>query len=88
MSKNVLIPQSTFEKIIELFECVEFSRLANFLDYVDVYHELKFKQQRLDIRKTYAKVIAAKDDRARDNARMNYLHQRRQIGKIDDSFSF
>jgi hypothetical protein len=88
MSKNILIPRHTFEKIIEILESPGFMRLPNFYDYIDVYHELKFKKQRMDIRNTYAKVIKAKDDDSRDNARLEYLMQRKQLGKIDDDFCY
>jgi len=83
MSNNVLIPRLTFERIIEMMECLDISRLPNFYDYIDVLHELRVKQQKLDIRKTYAKLIHAGDSDARHDARVEYLWQKSQLGNVD-----
>jgi len=83
MKKNVLITLSSFDKIIELFESPVFLRLPNYCDYRDVYHELKVKKQKLEIRKRYANVIMAEDDDSRDDARIEYLRMKSRLGKID-----
>jgi hypothetical protein len=83
MSNNVLIPHLTFERIIEMMECLDISRLPNYYDYIDVLHELRVKKQKLDIRETFAKVIHAADSDSRHDARIEYLWQKRQLGNVD-----
>ena len=83
MSKNVLIPRGYLEKIIELFECIDISRLPNFYDYLDVLHGLKVKMHKLEIRETYAKIIQAGDPDSLHDARIEYLWQKSQLGNID-----
>ena len=83
MSKNVLIPRGYLEKIIELFECVDISRLPNCCDYIDVLRGLKVKMQKLEIRDTYAKIIQAGDPDSMHDARIEYLWQKRHLGDVD-----
>jgi hypothetical protein len=83
MSNNVLIPRTTFERIIDMMECLDISRIPNYYDYLDVLKELKVKKQKLDIRETYAKVIYAGDSDSRHDARIEYLWQKSQIGNVD-----
>jgi len=82
-NNNVLISRSTFEKIICMMDCLDFSRLPNFYDYLDILHELKVKKQKLDIRETYTKIIQAADPGSRHDARIEYLWQKSQLGNVD-----
>jgi len=82
MSKNVLIPRYTLERIIEMMECPDFSRLSNIYDYLDILRELKLKMQKIEIRDAYAKIIRADNDLSRHDARIEYLCQKRQLGDV------
>jgi len=82
MSKNVLIPHSSLEKIIELLESVELDRLSNCCDYACLLRELKVKMQKLELRDTYVKIIKADSPDSRIDARIEYLWQKNQIGKF------
>jgi len=83
VSKNVMIPRRTLEKIIEIFECLDFARFANCCDYIPVVVELKAKMQRLGLREAYARMVAAADDDARHEARIEYLCLKSQLGNVD-----
>ena len=83
MGNNVLIPRSTLERIALLFECIDFARLPNCYDYLDVLLELRRKIRKLEIRETYAKIIRADDPNLRQDARIEYLWEKSQLDKID-----
>jgi len=82
VNRNVMIPRSTLEKIIEIFESLDFSRFANGEDYFPVVFELKVKMQRLDLREAYARMIGAADEGARHEARIEYLRLKSQLGNM------
>jgi len=86
MEKNVMIPLQTFERIILFLECVDLSRHPNCYDFYTVLWELKVKMQKIELRDAYTKIVQAKDDDARHEARIEYLRQRNQVGivEIDD----
>jgi hypothetical protein len=83
MSKNVLIPRSSLERIIEMMECIDFARLPNYYDYLDVLRDLKVKMQKLELRDAYSGIIRAGDDDARTDARIEYLRQKSEVGNVD-----
>jgi hypothetical protein len=83
MSKNVLIPQRTLERIIEMMECPDFSRFPYLLDYLDILRELKLKMQKIQLRETYSNIVRADNDNSSFEARMEYLVQKRQLGNVD-----
>ena len=83
MNKNVLIPRSTLERIIELMECLDISRLPNYYDYIDILRELKVKTQKLKLREAYAEIIRAGDTDANFDARIEYLRLKHQVGNVD-----
>ena len=85
MSKNVLIPRSTLERLVALLDCPEVARLSNSLDFSDILWELKLKTKKLEIREAYAKFISADDPDLRTDARCEYLWQKRQLqrGNVD-----
>jgi hypothetical protein len=82
MSKNVLIPFSSLEKIIELLESVELDRFPNCFDYYDLLRDLKVKMQKLELRDTYARIIKADTPESRFDARIDYLWEKSQIGRF------
>jgi hypothetical protein len=83
MNKNVMIPRSTLERIIELFERLDLSSNPNCHDYYDIIWELKVKVQKLELRSAYSKIMSAKNEDAKDDARIEYLKKRRQVGNVD-----
>ena len=83
MNKNVLIPRSTFERIIVLLEWLDLSNNPNRYDYYDMIGELKVKMQKIELHGAYSKIMSAKTEDAKHDARIEYLRQRRQLGKVD-----
>jgi hypothetical protein len=83
MDKNVMIPRSTLERVIVLLESADLSRHPNCYDYFTVIWELKVKMQKLELRDAYSKIMSAKSEDARDEARIEYLWQRSQVGNVD-----
>jgi len=84
MDKNVLIPLSLLERIIEFLEQREFPEChALFCDHCDILWTLKVKMQKLELRKAYANIIQATNKDDQHEARMKYLWQRSQIGNVD-----
>jgi hypothetical protein len=78
-----MIPRSTLERVVELFEWLDLSDNPNCHDYYDIIRELKVKMQKLELRSAYSKIMSAKNEDARHDARIEYLRQRRQIGVVD-----
>ena len=83
MGKNVLISRETLELLVLLLDCPEVERMSNFPDIREILRELKLKVQRIELRETYAKFINAGDDDSRFDARIEYLWQKSQLGKVD-----
>jgi len=83
MNNNVMIPRPTLERIIAFLESANLSRHPNCYDYYPVLWELKVKMQKLELRDAYSKIISAKNDDARHEARIEYLRQRSQLGNVD-----
>jgi len=81
MSKNIMLPLSLLERVIDLLECLEVSKLHELhYDYCDILWTLKVKMQKLELRKAYAQIIQATDEDAQNEARIKYLWQKSQIG--------
>jgi len=84
MSKNVLIPLTLMERIIELLGYLEppfFHDLR--YEYCDILRELKVKKQKLELREAYSKIISAGNEGDRHSARIAYLNQRANLGQVD-----
>jgi len=79
MSQNVMIPLSLLDKVIELLDHWDISEYGPSLryDYENVFWALKVKKQKLELRDAYAKIIRADNEDDRDDARMQYLLQKR-----------
>jgi len=86
MSENVKIPLSLLSKTIELLECIDINAydFAVTVDYENVLYELLKKKQSLALRQTYGKVVFAKTEDERINARLQYLQEKRTL---KESFS-
>ena len=78
MGKNVMIPLSLMNRIIDLLGYWYVSKydVTIQLEHYDTLRALKCKKYRLGLRDGYAKIIRAKDDDTRDEARINYLQQK------------
>jgi hypothetical protein len=90
VSKNILIPLSLLMRVIELFDCLDASRYTDDFRYefANVLWELKVKIQKLELREAYARIIHAKDEDAKHNARMEYLWQKSHLGDVDVDMPF
>jgi len=86
MSKpeNVKIPLPILNRTIELLENLDVGGYDTSVqcDYDAVYFALLKKRRDIELRETYAKIVYAKDEQARHEARMNYLQQKR----LNDDF--
>ena len=84
MGKNVMIPLDLLDRIIELLVDInlpEYHELR--YEYCEILWALKVKKQKLELRGAYAKIISADNTDARDDARIDYLKQKSQIGYVD-----
>jgi len=79
MSKDVKIPLALLSQTIALLGHwnVRAYDPAIQYDYDNVYMALLKKQQSLELRQAYAKIIFAENEDARFQARMRYLQQKR-----------
>jgi len=78
MSQNVMIPLSLLDQIVELLEELdlpEYHPLS--YEYGNILWALKVKKQKLGLRDAYARIIAANNEDDKDEARMQYLLQKR-----------
>ena len=84
MDKNVKIPQSLLARTVELLLCWDLSGLDERIrnDYRDILCELKLKMQKIELRDFYGKIISADSQDARDDARIEYLRKKSQIGNF------
>jgi len=86
MSKNITIPLSLFNKIMDCLDCWDVSDYDPLLrpTYADVLFALTKKKQSMELRDAYAKIIAADSEIDQHEARMRYLLLKRE--KYDNSF--
>ena len=74
MSKNVMIPVNLFDSILDTFCALEPhvpDDLRN--DVLYIVWDLNMKKHKMELRKAYSKIIAAKTGDERDWARIDYL---------------
>jgi len=84
MSKNVMIPFPLFMRVIELLQYWNIPESHDlYYEYCFVLCELKVKVQKLELREAYSKIISAKDEASRIDARIEYLRQRNSLGDVD-----
>jgi hypothetical protein len=84
MSKNVMIPLSLLERVagfLEVLDLLESHSL--YYDYCDVLCALKLKMRKLELHDTYSKIVSAKNDDDRHEARIEYLRQKRDLRYAD-----
>ena len=78
MGKNVMIPLALLERIVELlgyWDVSDYDPVIQ-LEHLDVIKSLGYKKRRLGLREDYAKIIHAKNEDDRDDARLAYLQNR------------
>jgi len=75
MGKNITIPLTLFSKITYLLDNMDISDVPPYLrsDYADILFALMKKQQSMELRDAYAKIINADAHVDRHDARMQYL---------------
>jgi hypothetical protein len=80
MSRNVTIPLSLFNNIIDLIDCWDVSDYDPLLrpTYSDVLFALTKKKQSIELRNAYAKIIYADSEQEQHDARMRYLMKKRE----------
>ena len=83
MSKNVLIPRSTFDKALDLLESLDVSHHPNCYDFYDLIVDLRMKAYRLEARDAYERLISAVGEGDRHNARIDYLRIKRDLRFFD-----
>ena len=80
MNKNVMIPLSLLDRIIEFLEELILSEYHELrFEYCEILWALQVKKQKIELRDAYAKIISADDQWVRDEARIEYLRQRNQL---------
>ena len=85
MDKNVMIPISLLEKIVEFLDSLELPEYHELrCDYCDILWALRVKKQKLELRDAYAKIISADNQDARDEARIHYLQEKRWLHNMED----
>jgi len=80
MSKNITIPLSLFNKIMDCLDCWDVSDYDPLLrpTFADVLFALAQKKQSIELRNAYAKIITADSDQDQFDARMRYLLKKRE----------
>jgi hypothetical protein len=83
--KNVLIPLSLLDRIIDLLQYFNFSDHHDLgSEYDDILCLLKVKKQKIKLRASYSKILTAETADQRDEARIEYLRARRELeGYVD-----
>jgi len=84
MAKNVMIPIFLLDSIIEFLVELDLSEYHELrYEYCEILWALRLKKQRLGLRQAYAKIISADNQDDRDDARIDYLRQRKRLDDID-----
>jgi hypothetical protein len=90
MNKNVLIPLSLLDRIIDL---LGYWNITNYdfsvqCEHGDVYEELQIKRHKLALRDVYSEIIKAPDEDSRHEARIRYLRQKRWVQDLEEGIPF
>jgi hypothetical protein len=85
MNKNVMIPLSLLNQIIELLQHWDIPEYRPELryDYESVVWALVVKKQKLKLRDAYAKILQADNQQAKDEA---YFHYRQEKSLLDEAW--
>ena len=90
MEKNVMIPLGFMETVIDLLGYWDLSAydLCVQLWHHNVLEFLKLKKRGLELREDYAKMIRAKDEDDRHDARIRYLQERSRLREDEAGSGF
>jgi hypothetical protein len=79
--KNITIPLSIFNKIIDLIDCWHISDYDPLLrpTYSVVLDALMEKKHSIELRAAYQNILVADSDEQRDEARLRYLMKKRRF---------
>ena len=87
MGKNVMIPLSLLESVIEFLDVLNLSEYHEFrYEYCNILWALRVKKQKLELRDSYAKILTAADEDERDEARFEYLRQKSMLDSTNVVF--
>ena len=87
MNKNIMIPMSLLESIIEFLDELDLSECHELrYEYCHILWALKVKKQKIELRDAYAKILSAADEDDRHDARMQYLQQKYLLQEDDPPF--
>ena len=80
--KNIQIPVELFKNMIKFMECCDIRDCTPELQqlYRSIFSALIAKQESMDLRDAYAKVVFADDEKQREDARAAYLEQKEMGG--------
>ena len=83
MDKNITIPFSLFTRIIEFLEFIDVPEYSSHhvQEYDSILYALLKKKQSIELRDAYARIVYAKNEDDRHDARMQYLHQKRLLNE-------
>jgi len=78
---NVKIPVTLLNDVVSVFETLSCSDYTpDFRNYFDnVFSALQHKKETMALREIYSKIVYAKDDDERFEARLKYLQERQRI---------
>ena len=78
--KNITIPFSLFNRIIEFLEFTDVPEYTSHFgqEYDYILYTLRKKRQTIELRDVYARIIYAKNEDEQFDARMQYLQQKRE----------
>jgi hypothetical protein len=87
MRKNVMIPLSLMERTIELLGYLQPTPYNDLrYEHCDVLNELLIKKQKLELREAYTKIVAADNEDARHDARIEYLRQKSFLKDMEQDY--
>jgi hypothetical protein len=87
MSKNVMIPLSLMRRIIDLLGYLQTPHNELSYEHCDILDELMIKMKRVELRDAYAKIISAKNEDDRHDARIEYLQQKNILKDMELDFA-
>jgi hypothetical protein len=90
MNKNVMIPLSLLNQIIDLLKRWDIPEYRPELryDYEDVIWALIVKKQKLKLRDAYAKIVQADNQLAKDEAYSHYLQEKNLLDEAWENIPF
>ena len=90
MIKNVMIPLTLLNRLIDLIEYLDISNYDAVirLEHWELLKRLRDKQHKRELRDGYAKITNAKNQPDRDEARINYPEYKSWLRDVANSEDF